>query len=323
MKLRGLLVLLVVLLVSVTALAKIPEIAVVVKITGIPWFNRLEEGVIRAGEELHVNAYQVGPTDADPAQQVKIVEDLIAKGVDAICVIPNDANAMEPVLQKAREKGIVVLTHESPDQQNADWDIEVIDNVAFGEKNFETLAEGMGGEGQFAVFVGGLTVPLHNLWADIGLAMVEEKYPNMELVTERIPCGEDVNLSKQKTQELLRKYPDLKGIVGFGSLGPIGAAQALKAKRMQGKVTVVGTVLPGHAAQYLAQGYIDTGYLWDPADAGFALVYVADMMLNGEAVESGMEVPGLGAAEVDTETKVIKFNSILDITAENAAELGF
>jgi simple sugar transport system substrate-binding protein len=47
------------------------------------------------------------------------------------------------------------------------------------------------------------------------------------------------------------------------------------------------------------------------------------MMLNGEAVESGMEVPGLGAAEVDTETKVIKFNSILDITAENAAELGF
>ncbi|HOO32396.1 MAG TPA: autoinducer 2 ABC transporter substrate-binding protein [Thermotogota bacterium] len=323
MKLRGFLVLLVVLLISVTAMAEIPEIAVVVKITGIPWFNRLEEGVIRAAEELNVNAYQVGPTDADPAQQVKIVEDLIAKGVDAICVVPNDANAMEPVLKKAREKGIIVLTHESPDQQNADWDIEVIDNVAFGEKNFETLAEGMGGEGQFAVFVGSLTVPLHNLWADIGLAMIEEKYPNMELVTERIPCGEDVNLSKQKTQELLRKYPELKGIVGFGSLGPIGAAQALKEKRLTDKVTVVGTVLPGHAAQYLAQGYIDTGYLWDPADAGFALVYVADMMFNGETVETGMVVPGLGEAEVDETAKVIKFNSILDITAENAAELGF
>ncbi|NCD33657.1 MAG: autoinducer 2 ABC transporter substrate-binding protein [Spartobacteria bacterium] len=323
MKSGGLFVLIMALFVSVTAMAEVPEIAVVVKITGIPWFNRLEEGVVRAGKDLDVNAYQVGPTDADPAQQVKIVEDLIAKGVDAICVIPNDANAMEPVLQKAKEKGIVVLTHESPDQQNADWDVEVIDNIAFGEKNFETLAESMGGEGQFAVFVGGLTVPLHNLWADIGLKMIAEKYPDMELVTERIPCGEDVNLSKQKTQELLRKYPDLKGIVGFGSLGPIGAAQALKAKRMKGKVAVVGTVLPGHASQYLTQGYIDTGYLWDPADAGFALVYVADKMLKGEPVETGMEVPGLGVADVDPETKVIKFNSILDITAENATELGF
>src|SRR6056297_490201 len=186
MKLKNVLIVVFVALFSLMALAEVPEIAVVVKITGIPWFNRLEEGVLRAGEELNVNAYQVGPTDADPAQQVKIVEDLIAKGVDAICVVPNDANAMEPVLKKARENGIIVLTHESPDQKNADWDIEVIDNVAFGEKNFETLAQGMGGEGEFAVFVGSLTVPLHNLWADIGLAM-EEKYPNMKLVTERIP----------------------------------------------------------------------------------------------------------------------------------------
>ena len=322
MKMKGILILLVVALISVTAFSAVPEIAVVVKITGIPWFNRLEEGVLRAAEELNVNAYQVGPTDADPAQQVKIVEDLIAKGVDAICVVPNDANAMEPVLQKAREKGIIVLTHESPNQKNADWDIEVIDNIAFGEKNFETLAQGMGGEGEFAVFVGSLTVPLHNLWADIGLEMVKEKYPDMKLVTERIPCGEDVNLSKQKMQELLRKYPDIKGVVGFGSLGPIGAAQALKEKRLTDKVTVVGTVLPLHAAQYLREGYIDTGYLWDPADAGYAMVYVSKMLAEDFFVFEGMAVPGMGTAEIDEDNRIIKFNSILEITKDNAVDLG-
>ena len=67
---------------GVAAEAKDSEIAVVVKISGIPWFNRLEEGVKRAAGELKVNAYQQGPSDADPAQQVKIVEDLIAKGRD-------------------------------------------------------------------------------------------------------------------------------------------------------------------------------------------------------------------------------------------------
>lgn len=323
MKVKALLITLLVLTAATLTLGQAFEIAVVVKITGIPWFNRLEVGVEKAADELNVNAYQLGPTDADPAQQVKIVEDLIAKGVDAICVVPNDADAMEPVLQKARDNGIIVLTHESPNQESADWDIEVIDNVAFGEQNFERLAELMGGDGQFALFVGSLTVPLHNLWADIGLEMVKEKYPEMELVTERIPCGEDVNLSKQKMQELLRKYPDLEGLVGFGSLGPIGAAQALREKRDPDRVAVVGTVLPEHAYPYLAQGYIDTGYLWDPADAGYAMVYVAKYLLSDFFVYEGMTVPELGPAEIDRDNKIIKFNKILEITAENALELGF
>ena len=123
------------------AVAEEFEIVTVVKITGIPWFNRMEEGITKAGKDLGVKSTQVGPADADPAQQVKMVEDLVAKGVDAICVVPNDAKALEPVFKKAKEKGIIVLTHESPDQQGADWDIETIDNKKFGEDHFEKLAE--------------------------------------------------------------------------------------------------------------------------------------------------------------------------------------
>ena len=131
------------------------EIVTVVKITGIPWFNRLEEGVVKAGKDLGVNAYQIGPSDADPAQQVKMVEDLISKGVDAICITPNDASALEPVFQKAREKGIIILTHESPDQAGKDVDIELIDNVEFGRHNWDVLVENMGPEGKVCYICGG------------------------------------------------------------------------------------------------------------------------------------------------------------------------
>lgn len=297
------------------------EIATVVKITGIPWFNRMESGVKLAAKELGVNAYQVGPADADPAQQVKMVEDLISKGVGAICVTPNDAKALEPVFQRARAAGIKIITHESPDQKGKDYDLELIDNIAFARHFWDMLVKYMGPKGKYAIFVGGLTVPLHNLWADEGIKYAKEKYPDLVLVTERIPCGEDQELSKQKTLELLKAYPDLTGIIGFGSLGPPGAAQALKEKGLTDKVTVVGTVLPGHAAPYLKDKSMDHGILWDPADAGYAMTWIAKQLIEGKTLTSGMDIPGIG--KVVIEGDVIKVNAMIDITAENTDSFGF
>ncbi len=297
------------------------EIATVVKITGIPWFNRMEVGVNRAAEELGVKAYQIGPADADPAQQVRMIEDLISKGVDAICVTPNDAKALEPVFNRAREEGIVIITHESPDQKGKDYDLELIDNENFGRHHWDMLAKYMGESGNYAIFVGSLTVPLHNLWADVGIEYAKARYPGMELVTERIPCGEDQELSKQRTLELLQAYPDLAGIVGFGSLGPPGAAQALKEKGLSDDVAVVGTVLPAHAAQYLKDGSMDHGILWDPGDAGYAMTWVALQILEGKTISNGMSVPGLGEIVLDGD--VIIVDAMIDITGENADDFGF
>lgn len=301
--------------------AKPYEIAIVVKIGGIPWFNRLEEGVKQAAQELGVNAYMVGPAQADPAQQVKMVEDLIAKGVNAIGVVPNDAKSLEPVFAKAKEKGIVILTHESPDQVGHDYDLELIDNVKFGQHHWDKLVEFMGDSGEFAIYVGSLTVPLHNLWADEGLKYAKEKYPNLTLVTERIPCAEDQELSRQKMLELIKAYPNLKGLVGFGSLGPPGAAQALQEKGLCDKIAVVGTVIPSHAAPYLKNGCLKHGILWDPKDAGYGMVWLAKYMLDGNQVKAGLEIPGLGPAELDG--KVLKFDAMIDITKDNVDSFGF
>lgn len=297
------------------------EIAVVVKITGIPWFNVVETGVDRAAEELGVNAYQTGPAEADPAAQVRIIEDLISKGVDAIAVVPNDAQALEPVLQRAREAGIVVITHESPDQVGADYNFELIDNVQFGQEAFRQLVRHMGESGEYAIFVGGLTVPLHNFWADVGIEYVQENYPDLTLVTERIPAGEDQELARQRTLELILAYPDLKGIVGFGSLGPIGAAQALEERGLTDQIAVVGTVIPSHAAPYLADGSMKEGILWNPADAGYGMVWLAKYLLDGNQIQTGVEIPGLGPVTVDG--MMVKVDNILIITPENADTFGF
>lgn len=295
-------------------------IAVVVKIVGIPFFNVFEEGVKRASAELGVNGYVTGPTEADPAQQVKIVEDLINSDVDAIVVVPNDATALEPVLARARQKGIVVIANESPDQEGANADVEMIDNKKFAEAAAESLAKASGGNGGYVIYVGGLSVPLHNTWADIARDYLASKYPNLKEVTDRIPCGEDAELAYTRTRELLTTYPNLAGILGFGSLGPIGAAQALKERGLVGKVAVVGNVTPEMAAPYLKEGSITEGYLWNPADSGYASVFAAKYLLENNPI-NGIDIPGIGKPAIAGTT--LAFDATLVITADNALSLGF
>src|ERR1700727_3058109 len=89
-----------------------PTMGVVVKIGGIPWFNAMEMGIKEQGAKDGVDAFMVAPTSADPSLQVRAIEDLIAKKVNVIGVVPNDEKALEPGLQKARDAGIRVLAHE-------------------------------------------------------------------------------------------------------------------------------------------------------------------------------------------------------------------
>ena len=297
------------------------EIAVVVKVVGIDYFSVFEEGVKEFAEEYGVNAYVTGPSTADAAEQVNIIEDLINSGVDAICVVPNDATVLESVLQKAQDQGIVVVTTESPDQVGADYDVELIINDAFAELVAEDAAAACGGTGQYALYVGSLTVPLHNAWADHVEEYLAEKYPDMTLCTDRIACGEDSALARETTLDLLKTYEDLKTFICFGSQGPIGAAEAVTEEDLIGKITVVGNIIPSEGSAYLESGAITSGYLWDPADSGYASCYIAQSVLKGETIDENYTIPDMG--DIDLQDKTLWIDNPITITAENWESFGF
>ena len=297
------------------------DIAVVVKIGGIPWFNVMEGGIKKAGKELGINAWMVGPTEADAAQQVRAVEDLIARKVKAIAVVPNDAKALEPVFRRAKEAGIVVLTHESPDQKGADWDIELTSVAGFGQQHMDTLAKAMGGEGKFAVYVGALTVPLHNAWADAAIAYQKKKYPKMQLVADRFGVAESVDDSFRTTLDLMRANPDLKGVLAFGSQGPIGAGRAVLEQRKMGKVAVVGLFMPAQGAKLVKEGAITEGFIWNPGLAGEVLVRVAKMVIDGKQPTDGMTIPGVGKVAVDPVARTIRGQKLEAINKQTVDKL--
>jgi simple sugar transport system substrate-binding protein len=298
-----------------------PQVAVVVKIGGIPWFNAMEVGIKKAAEEQKVDAWMVGPTQADAAQQVRAVEDLIARKVNVIGVVPNDAVALEPVFQRAKAAGITVITHESPDQKYNDWDIELTTPTAFGEQHMEDLAKAMGGEGKYIVYVGSLTVPLHNKWADAAIALQKAKYPKMELVADRFGVAESLDDSYRTALDQMRAHPDLKGILAFGSQGPIGAARAVDEKGKAQQIAVVGPFSPGQGAKYIKNGTIQVGYIWNPMLAGETIVRVAAMLADGKTPKDGMELTDLGSVKVDSEKRLIQAQKLEAINKDSIDRL--
>lgn len=320
-------------LTSPPASAQGREIVVVVKITGIPWFNRMAKGVEDAGKSLKVKASEVGPSTADAAAQVSMVEDLVNRGVSAIAVVPTDAKALAPVFGKAREKKIPVLTHESPFETSAvDYDIELIDSDAYARLAVDEMASNIKKLGAkcstsnpcgFVMLVGGLTVPLHNYWADVALKYAKEKYPYLKELTSRLPTAESVDDSRKAVLDLTKTYGSkLNGVIGWGSLGPLGAGAAIREKGLKDKVAVGGSAIPSSAVSYLADGSIKWAQLWDPRDAGFAMVQVANELLNGKKPATGMTISGLGAMGV--KGKVISFNkTVLMRSADDAKKAGF
>ncbi len=262
------------------AAAAEPAVTVVVKIAGIPWFNALSKGVEHGGKDFALDATMIGPANVDPAQQVKLVEDLIAKKVAVIGLVPLDVKVMEPVLKRAQEAGIPVITHEGPEQVGKTWNVELIDSIKFGEVQMQRLAKDMNEEGEYVVYVGTLTTPLHNVWADAAIAYQKAHYPKMKLVTDRFPGADEIDTSYKTTLDVLKAYPNLKGILAFGSNGPIGGGNAVREKHLTGKVHVVGTCLPSQGKPLLKDGTVSECFLWNPIDAGYAIVAVARLVLD-------------------------------------------
>ncbi|GBQ71017.1 sugar ABC transporter substrate-binding periplasmic protein [Ameyamaea chiangmaiensis NBRC 103196] len=265
-------------------------IATVVKVDGIAWFDRMRVGVKQFGADQGHDTWMVGPSQADAAAQVQIIENLIAQGVDAICIVPFSVEAVEPVLQKARDRGIVVISHEASNLQATDYDIEAFDNHAYGAKLMDNLARQMGGEGKYIATVGSLTSQSQNEWIDGAVAYQEKNFPKMRQVARRIETYDDATTDYNKLKEVLTTYPDLRGILGAPMPTSAGAGRLIAERNLKGKLFFAGTGLVSVAGQYLKDGDIAYIQFWDPAIAGYAMNLLAVMALAKKPIKPGLDL---------------------------------
>jgi len=258
-------------------------IATIAKDMSGEWFKRMEVGVNKFASDTGHNAYEVGPSSYDAALQLQNLENVIAQGVDAICIVPIDPATVEPALKRAMDAGIVVITHESPDVENSYFNVEAGPLEDYAYRLMDVLAEGMGEEGTWVGVVGSLTVPTHMTWCDLALERQLEKYPNMKLSSvDRVESHDTKEGAYEVTKELLRANPDITGILCVSDMDSLGAAQAIDELGLKDKVVVAGGGLPSTHREAIKNGEVLSCGLWDPAQSGYAMNALAVALLEAD-----------------------------------------
>jgi simple sugar transport system substrate-binding protein len=290
---------------ATAAPAKQLVIASVVKGISYNWFQRLDVGIKQFGTDYNVKTFMEGPSQVDSAQQVAIIEDLIAQGVDGICNVPYGIPENEPATKKAMDAGIVVVGHEAATAKKGTmaYSVEAFDNAAYGEEMMKEMATRLGGKGKYVQFVGSLTNASHNEWTDAAKAYQEKNYPDMEWVG-KFDSKEDAEVSYNTLKDLLKTNPDIKGVEGSSGNDVVGAGRAIEEAGLADSTVVVGTSLVSMAGKLLSTGAVDLIMSWDPALAGYACNVVIYKVIKGEPITDGMDLKTPGYEKIKLVTGV-------------------
>jgi ribose transport system substrate-binding protein len=235
----------------------------------------------------------------DINKQVSDIESLIAQKVDAIMVIPNTAQSVQPVLKKAMAAGIKVVDFNLSLEDETACDAYVGTNQVYkGEESAKWMVEKLGGKGNI-VLLGGIP-------GNSGTAQYNEGVENVLKDTDvKVLIYRDCNWQEDKAKtvmaDILAAYPEFDGIISDGGQDSCGALKAMIAAKRD-LVPTTGDDYNGLFKMYVnnKDNYknFDIGTISEPTWESKVALQTCIKLLDGETVDKFVEVkPQLIAGE--------------------------
>lgn len=285
--------------------AETKRIALVVKALGIGFFEAANKGAEEAAKELgDVEIIYTGPTDTTAEGQIEVINALIAQGVDAIAISANDPDAVVPALQKARDRGITVISWDSGvAAEGRQMHLNPSSSALIGNTIIKLAADHMPDGGDVAVLSATSTSTNQNIWIE-EMTKVMGNYPGVNLVAT--VYGDDLaDKSYREAQGLIATYPNLKAIIAPTTVGILAASQAVTDAGLIGKVNVTGLGLPSEMAGAVESGATISFAIWNPIDLGYAATMLAYNIANGAEAKPGASIPmgRMGNAVLDDKSE--------------------
>jgi len=296
-------------------------IAFVPKRSDIPYFKYAAEGAMEAARDFGANVLFAGPDAADTDKQIEVIRSLIERKVDLLAVSANDPDKLAPVLNEAKKQGIKIITWDSDTlPETRKFFVNMVEPETLGRHLMDTLALAMGEQGKFAVMTGSLDAANLNEWLKWIKVQQVEFYPEMELL-EVVANDDNFQKATEAARALLRRHPDIGGILGNSSVGPPSAAKVVKEAGKAGAVKVVGLSNPNLMKEYLQEDSAQTATLWSPKKLGYLTVVLAVDYLEGRLPKDGQQIDKVGNIRVSGDMVIM--GEPLDFTKENVDQYDF
>jgi ribose transport system substrate-binding protein len=239
-----------------------PKIALVMKSLANEFFSTMAEGAKKhqqanaATYDLIVNGIK---NETDLAEQVNVVEQMVARQVNAIVIAPADSKALVPALKRAKDAGILVvnidnkLDADALKQANLSVPFVGPDNRAGARKVGEALAQHLKSGDKVAI-IEGLPTAYNGQQRRLGFEDAM-KTAGMNIVT--VQSGNwEMEKANNVAAAILSEHPDLKAILCANDNMALGAVAAIQAAGQTGKVLVVGFDNIGAIRPMLADGRV-------------------------------------------------------------------
>lgn len=248
------------------------------------FWQSVQAGAIAASRETGVEISWNGPVaETDFNGQLQIVDAMINRKVDAICLAPIDKKAMVSVVERAAKQKIPVIIFDSAVDTDQFVSQVATDNYAAGAMAAERMGEILGGKGEIVIVAvqpgAASTMAREQGFEDL----IAKKFPGIQIKDKRYGMA-DYAKSLAVAENMLTAHAGVVGLFASNESSAAGAAQALRG-RGAGKIKMVGFDSSAPLLEDLRKGLIDSLVAQHPFKMGYESVMAAVATLDGKAVE--------------------------------------
>lgn len=270
------------------------------------FWQSIHAGAVSASRDFNVDILWNGPSDeTDITRQIQIVESMVARHVDALAVAPAEHHALVQPVQAAVRAGIPVIIYDSGLDSDDFLSFVATNNYQAGENAARKLGELLHGKGK--------VIELRHMPGSASSmdrerafdAVIAKEFPNVHIVGSQYGMSNRAKVLAA-AENLLTAHPDVSGVFASAESSSVGAALALKARGLSGKVRLVAFDASPDLIQDLRDGTIDALVAQDPFKIGYEAVKALANNFRGQRPPKTIDLSARVITRQDLEKPEIK-----------------
>lgn len=280
------------------------------------YWRSLGEGYTAAAQQAGVEvAYQAAASEGDQLGQLSMAENLISQGFNALLVSPQTDSNLQPAVESAEAKGIVVVNVNDaviPSAKHYVGNVQRDNGVRVAQWFIDNRPDGGKVaviEGQAGVYAAGQRTA--------GFTETITEGGKFEVVAS-VPGNWDRQLSYDNATTILQQHPDLLGFYANNDGMALGIVEAVKAAGKQDQVVVFGTDGISDAYASIRAGELTGTVDSFPVLTGEVAMETALRLLGGQALPRVVSTPQALITKDNVEQFAVTGDDLRNVLLEQA-----